>query len=139
METFQLQTGDFDCGPAALRGALQLLGRHVSLRDLTRWAGTTPARGTPAAGLKRTLERLGVTFREYTSKSRLQAWKWARRQTAPAVLSFDDDEHWVLLCAGLGRTVVIFDPEIGVQVYARKDFLRRWVTGGRVYALQLVR
>src|SRR4051812_3478506 len=113
METFQLQTADFDCGPTALRGALQLFGRKVNLRDLTRWAGTTPARGTPAVGLKRALDKVGVTFREYASKSRLRAWRWARRQTSPAVLSFDNDEHWVLLVAGLGRTVVIFDPELG--------------------------
>lgn len=140
MVKFDLQMTTYDCGPAALRAALQLFGRKATLRDLTRWAGTTPAKGTPAVGLKRALDRLGVTFREYTSKSRLRAWKWARRQASPAVLSFDDDDHWVLLCAGLGRTVIIFDPEVGVQVYTRKDFLNRWqASAGHIYALQLVR
>ncbi len=138
MVTLDLQSTTYDCGPVALRGGLQLLGRQVTLRDLTRWAGTTPAKGTPAAGLKRALERVGVTFREYASKSRLQAWKWTRRISTPALLSFDDDEHWVLLCASVGRTVIIFDPEVGLQVYARKDFLNRWTAGhGRFYALQL--
>ena len=57
----------------------------------------------------------------------------------PAVLCFDNDEHWVLLVAGLGRRVLVFDPEKGLGIYARRDFMARWVTDGRVYGIQLRR
>lgn len=139
MEVLDPQKTEYDCGPTALHGALKLYGLKTRYKDIVRWAGTTAEKGTPAAGLKRVLERLGVRFTEYQTKSRDSAWRWARRQIEPAVLCFDDDEHWVLLCAGLGRRVLVFDPERGVEIYSRKDFMLRWVTNGKVYGLQLRR
>lgn len=139
MEALERQRANYDCGPAALHGALKLYGRQVRYNSLVRWAGTTEANGTSAAGLKRALERLGVPYTEYTSRSRRLSWRWACKQTSPSVLCFDNDEHWVLLMAGLGRRVLVFDPETGLQVYSRQDFLARWVTEGRVYALSLRR
>ena len=139
VDALELQKEAYDCGVAALHGALKLYGRRVRYDHLQRWAGTTPAKGTSAAGLKRALERLGIPFTEYQSRSRHTAWRWARKQLTPAVLCFDNDEHWVLLVAGLGRRVLVFDPEKGLGIYARRDFMARWVTNGRVYALQLRR
>jgi ABC-type bacteriocin/lantibiotic exporter with double-glycine peptidase domain len=139
VEILEPQKSGHDCGPTALHGALKLYGRKTRYKDIYRWAGTTEAKGTPAAGLKRVLERLEIPFREYTSKSRRVSWDWARRQVQPAVLCFDNDEHWVLMVAGLNHRVVIHDPEKGVQIYARKDFMARWVTAGKVYAIQLQR
>lgn len=139
MDVLELQKTDSDCGPAALHGALKLYGRKVRYVDLVRWAGTTVEKGTPAVGLKRVLDRLRIPFSEYQSQSRHTAWRWARRQTQPAVLCFDGDEHWVLLVAGLGRRVLVFDPERGLEIYSRADFMSRWVTAGRVYALVLKR
>jgi len=139
MEALDLQQHDYDCGPAALRAALQLYGRQVQHADLCRWAGTTAEKGTSAAGLKRALEHLAVPFSEYQSRSRSASWAWARRQTSPVVLCFDADQHWVLLMAGLGRRVLIFDPELGVRVQGRASFLKRWVTDGRVYGISLRR
>lgn len=139
MESLEPQKTQYDCGPTALHGALKLYGRKTRLKDLLRWAGTTPERGTSAAGLKRALDRIGIPYREYQSRSRKLSWDWARRQLLPAVLCFDNDEHWVLLVAGLGRRVLIFDPEVGLRIYARRDFLARWVTNGRVYGIRLLR
>lgn len=139
MEALDRQQYDFDCGPAALHGALKLYGRKYRYQDIRRWAGTTPEKGTSAAGIKRVLDRLQIPYSEFQSKSRKVSWDWARRQTQPVVLSFDQDEHWVLLCAGLGRRVMVFDPESGMGIYSRKDFLARWVTDGRVYGILLKR
>ena len=139
MEILEPQKTSYDCGPTALHGALKLYGLKTRYNDILRWAGTTEEKGTPAVGLKRVLDKLGVRFTEYQTKSRNSAWRWARRQTEPAVLCFDDDEHWVLLCAGLGRRVLVFDPETGMTILSRKDFMARWVTDGRVYGLQLRR
>lgn len=139
MEVLEPQKTNYDCGPTALHGALKLYGRTVRYKDVVRWAGTTEAKGTSAAGLKRVLDHLEIPYSEYSSRSRKCGWDWARRQQLPAVLCFDNDEHWVLLMAGLGRRVLVFDPETGLAIYSRKDFLARWVTDGRVYGLALKR
>lgn len=137
MQRLELQKANFDCGPTALHSALKLYGRTTKFSNIIRWAGCTPEKGTSAAGLKRCLERLSVPFSEYNSRSRIASWKWARKQTMPSVLCFDNDEHWVLLVAGLNSTVLVFDPEVGFEIYKRKDFLARWITNGKVYAIQL--
>lgn len=137
MNALQLQKWSWDCGPTALQGALTLWGKKTKHTDLCRWAGSTPSKGTSAAGLKRVLERLHVPFREYCSKSRRASWDWARNLRTPAVLSFDADEHWILLVAGVGRRVMVYDPEYGYCIYNRQDFLSRWVHEGRCYGIQL--
>lgn len=137
MEALDLQRSHYDCGPTALHGALKLCGRKAKYDDLVRWAGSTEEKGTPAVGIKRALEKLKVPFTEYRSSNRMKAWRWARLQTQPAILCFDNDEHWVLLCAGTGRRVLVFDPEAGLRVYSRKDFMGRWVTGRNVYGILL--
>lgn len=139
MESLDPQKTTYDCGPTALHGALKIYGRKARYADLLRWAGTTPEKGTSAAGLKRALDRIKIAYTEYSSRSRKSSWNWARRQQGPSVLCFDNDEHWVLLVAGLGRRVLIFDPEVGLVIYSRRDFLSRWVTDGRVYGIRLVR
>lgn len=140
MESLDRQKTDSDCGPTALHGALKLYGVKAYYQDVYRLAGTDPEKGTSAAGLKRALESLKVPLKEYSSKSRPAAWNWIRHQSHPTILSVDSDNHWILLIAGSGRRVTVFDPELGIRIYGRKEFLNRWVNPiGGFYGIQLLR
>ena len=139
MELLEHQKTGSDCGPTALHGALKLLGIKAYYQDVYRLAGTDPDKGTSAAGLKRALEALKVSLKEYSTRNSQSAWNWIRKQTQPTILAVDNDDHWVLLIAGMGRRVVIFDPEQGLMVYGRRDFMARWTSpSGGFYGIQLL-
>lgn len=138
MDPFKRQRRASDCGAAALAALLKLLGKTVPYADLLMAAGTTDSRGTSSAGIMRAMKELKVKHIEMQFEDRADAWSWASAlgRSGPAILSFDRDEHWVLLVAGYGSRVLVFDPEVGTRVMGRQALLKRWSMDGRFYAIR---
>jgi len=53
------QPNDYSCGPAALKTALDIIGRRISLANLTRICRTTVKNGTSVKNLINAINRLG--------------------------------------------------------------------------------
>lgn len=138
MKPLLKQKYGWDCGPTCLINALCLRGRIVEWDDAVRWLKATEANGTSAAALKRVLGWLRVPYKEYSSPGLKRSWSKLTHMTLPAILPVDLDDHWILVVSGVGRRIVVFDPEVGLGVYGRKEFMSRWVNCfGKFYGIFL--
>ena len=146
-----LQKEPWDCGPTCLLNALALRGRSIDWESAVRWTKATPEKGTSAAKLKMALKWLRVPYTEYLSDDIRRSWTRLTRTNRPAFLCVDKNVHWVLLVGGVGRRIIVWDPDPlggnGMCVYGRAEFLQRWVDmdapkrhsteRGRVYGIYL--
>lgn len=141
----RFQSTAANCGPAALRNALQCHGIQRSEAELETLAGFTAADGTSPKGLLKALAAVARDNPDITpaiiNESRpnvaIMMLLEAIRNGHVVVCLVDSWDHWVvafgLLGSGRGVRVHISDsadPEL-VQSYTPDAFMTRWKGQGR--------
>jgi HlyB family type I secretion system ABC transporter len=116
------QTGQSDCGAAALATVALHYRRPVALQQLRDLAGTD-RRGTNLRGLLYAAEALG-----FTAKGVKGAYDALPRVPLPIIahLKTDGRGHFVVLYRVKDQAVVVADPARGVEKLSREEFCRRW-------------
>lgn len=59
--SFHYQPNDYSCGPAALKTALEILGKRYSIQDLVKVCRTTTQKGTSTLNLIKGINKLGFS------------------------------------------------------------------------------
>jgi hypothetical protein len=124
------QSTSYECGPYALKHALQMLGVFTDERRLGRLAGTTPA-GTDEVQLARAAAAVGCNLplvRATTPEDARRALMSHLTRGLPALLCVDQWDHWVAIVGGDGDRFALLDSAVP-PVAARIDWDRlaqRW-------------
>jgi hypothetical protein len=107
------QSTSYECGPYALKHALQMLGVFADERRLGRLAGTTPA-GTDEIQLARAADALGCDLPLVRATQPVEARRILAAQLArgPALLCVDQWDHWVAVVGGDGERFAILDSAV---------------------------
>src|ERR1044072_2680949 len=107
----RMQDSQANCGPFALKNALEALGIKRSAEELEKACGTNATNGTPTKGIFKAAQKIEgcnpVVVRESKSDVALLKLEHAIRKGRPLVLSFCDStgkpgEHWVAVVGVLG-------------------------------------
>lgn len=137
------QPDDTTCGPAALKLALEILGKHKSLSTLIELCKTN-RNGTSTKNLIGAVNKLGcsVLAVEYATLTHLQsALKYPSNQPRAILVSYlydldekanphPDSGHWAAVSSYSARDsrIVLLDSASGKKKsYAWKEFRGRWM------------
>lgn len=105
------QSTSYECGPYALKHALQMLGVFADERRLARLAGTSQT-GTDEVQLARAAGRLDCSLPLVRAAADHEARRALTAQLehgCPALLCVDQWEHWVAVVGGDGVRFVVLD------------------------------
>ena len=148
MSAFIVQPNSYSCGATSLVNVAKVLNVELSYDDAKRLTHTTARDGVDERGLINAIKELGLRYREYSTNSQQNGWRWLLRtaKTTPVILCLDAYQHWTTVSGRIGRKVILVDPkarlssgENGVHPIARVDLLERWAYRGRVYAISVLR
>lgn len=138
------QKRDYDCGPAAVRNALEALHVRKGLSGLRVLCGTSECDGTQEDGIKRAFLAYGCDVDEWSSNQRSKSLEWLQVSIShgrPIVLCVDQWEHWITVIGALNQDFVIFDPanpfngdprQGGAAVVKAFRLMARWEASRRV-------
>lgn len=119
-EGLVFQDQNNNCGPAAVKTALDVLGIESSMEDIEKESGTNRF-GTSMLGLKRAIEGYGLRAEGW----RL-TWRDFYRIKLPAVL-FIEGQHYVTALQFIGEdSLIIADPSIGRVKMSKNGLLKIW-------------
>lgn len=111
-----MQDAQHNCGPFALRNALQALGIDRSAEELEKACGTNATNGTPTRGILKAAAKIdgcnAVLLREGKSDVALLKLEHALRKGRPVVISWRSQtpgDHWVAVVGVLGERFLIAD------------------------------
>lgn len=117
------QTGQSDCGAAALATVALHYRRPIALQRLRDLAGTDRI-GTNLSGLLQAAETLG-----FSAKGVKGQYEALPQVPLPAIAHVKTEEglgHFVVLYRTKKNAVVVADPARGIQKLSRDEFCRRW-------------
>lgn len=137
------QPDDTTCGPAAVKLALQILGKKKSLKSLMRLCKTN-RNGTSTQNIINALSKLGysVLVVQYATLHHLQsALRYPPNQMRATLVSYlydlDDREepepesgHWAVVSsymASKSRIVILDSINAKKKSYQWNDFRKRWI------------
>jgi hypothetical protein len=141
----RFQSNQANCGPAALRNALQCHGISRAEQELERLTGCTAAEGTTPRGILKALALVAKDHPEITpgviSEGRetiaLLRLLEALRNGNVGILLVDDWDHWVVAFGllGGGKNIRIHlsdsaDSEL-IQHHSPQSLINRWKGQGR--------
>jgi hypothetical protein len=108
------QSTTYECGPYALKHALEMQGVFVDERRLGCLAGTTPA-GTDEVQLARAADRLGYDLPLVRASHPNEARRILTAQLArgvPTLMCVDQWDHWIAVVGGDGERFAILDSAV---------------------------
>jgi ATP-binding cassette subfamily B protein len=117
------QTGQSDCGAAALATVALHYRRPIALQQLRDLAGTDRI-GTNLRGLVQAAEALG-----FAAKGVKGTYEALPQVPFPAIAHVKTEEglgHFLVLYRIKKDTVVVADPARGIQKLSRDEFCQRW-------------
>lgn len=108
-----MQDAQHNCGPYALRNALEAMGISRSAEELEKACGTSATNGTPTKGiLKAAMKIEGCKpsiLRETRRDVALLKLEHAVRRGRPVILCVQDGSHWVAVVGVLGERYLVAD------------------------------
>jgi ABC-type bacteriocin/lantibiotic exporter with double-glycine peptidase domain len=109
----RMQDSQANCGPFALKNALEALGIQRSAVELEKACGTTATKGTPLRGIYRAAVKIEgcdpVVLRERRMDVAMLKLDHSVRKGRPAVLIVDQGNHWVAVVGTLGDRYLVAD------------------------------
>lgn len=132
----RFQQREWSCGPASVVNACLALGLRVS-ESRVRTLSSCTQEGADEQQLIVAIRSLGLTATEYRGTDMSAAWAFVRSNLIdgkPCLLCIDQWKHWACAIAGIGQTLVVFDPqrtrknlaEGGIVPMTRRVLNRRW-------------
>jgi ABC-type bacteriocin/lantibiotic exporter with double-glycine peptidase domain len=111
-----MQDSQANCGPFALKNALEALGIKRSAEELEKACGTSATNGTPTKGILKAANKIEgcnpVVIRESKSDVALLKLEHALRHGRPVVISWSTvspGDHWVAVVGVLGERFLVAD------------------------------
>lgn len=125
------QDSQFNCGPVALHNALLALGIKRSIKECERLTGVTATSGTDVESLLAAASAIrGVhtmVVNAYDAQSAIAILRDALRRGRPALLSVDQEEHYVAAVGLLGDRILVADGADNEIVVSIPDYrLVKW-------------
>ncbi len=112
----RLQDSQANCGPFALKNALEAIGIQRSAEELEKACGTSATNGTPTRGILRAASKIEgcypVVLREAKRDVALLKLEHAIRRGRPAVIAWcsqSPGDHWVAVVGVLGERFLVAD------------------------------
>lgn len=112
----RMQDSQANCGPFALKNALEALGVQRSAEELEKACGTSATNGTPTRGILRAATKIEgcnpVVLRESKSDVALLKLEHALRRGRPVVIAWCSEtpgDHWVAVVGVLGERFLVAD------------------------------
>jgi ABC-type bacteriocin/lantibiotic exporter with double-glycine peptidase domain len=111
-----MQDSQANCGPFALKNALEAIGIKRSAEELEKACGTNATNGTPTKGILKAATKIDgcnpVLLREAKTDVALLKLEHALRRGRPAVIawrSVEPGDHWVAVVGVLGERFLVAD------------------------------
>lgn len=108
-----MQDSQANCGPFALKNALEALGIKRSAEELEKACGTSATNGTPTKGILKAASKIEgcnpVVLRESKSDVALLKLEHALRRGRPVVICVEQGAHWVSVVGVLGERFLVAD------------------------------
>lgn len=142
-----LQDKDGVCGAFAVANALIPLRVEFNIAEIKEVAGTTVDKGTSKRGIIRAVEYYDHQAIPYEGRSEEAGWKWLCKWSicCPIIVAIDNRQHWGTVVGRFDTQVILFDPSVpaekfenNVMVLNRGEFCKRWIWGGRYYAIRIL-
>lgn len=108
-----MQDSQANCGPFALRNALQAIGIDRSADELEKACGTTATKGTSVRGVFKAATKIEgcspAVLRERRIDVAMLKLEYAVRRGRPVLLTVDSGSHWIAVVGKLGERFLVAD------------------------------
>jgi ABC-type bacteriocin/lantibiotic exporter with double-glycine peptidase domain len=130
-----MQDSQANCGPFALKNALEALGIKRSAEELEKACGTSATNGTPTRGILKAASKIDGcspwVLREARRDVALLKLEHAVRRGRPAVVAWNSGspgDHWVAVIGVLGERYLVADSADSelVLTYSVDELEAKW-------------
>ncbi len=119
---FYQQLDAMDCGPTCLRMIAKYYGKHFSLQTL-REKSYIARDGVSMLGIADAAESIGMN-----SLGATLTWEKLSKEAPLPLVAHWEQNHFVVVYKIRKDKVYVADPQFGLTIYTREEFLKGWIS-----------